>query len=149
MKNLLLFSLLILFTIVNIIDAVSSFFILRGEANPVFLLTKSIWFLIGIKVLINTTLWVMYFVNTYKHEGYYFTILLIIILMCCTIGYAAYGNINAINNPKIIEEASKLTTEQKVAGYHTYMFYMYIYPLLVGIITYLVFIFSKHTIGLK
>jgi hypothetical protein len=149
MKNNLLFFLLCIFTLVNIVDALSSFYILTGEANPVFLLTKSIWILIGIKIFINATLWTMYFVNTYKHEGYYFAILLIIILMCCTIGYAAYGNITAINNPTILEQASKLTTEQKVSGYHKYIFFMYIYPLLVGIITYIIFMISKHNIGIK
>ncbi len=129
MKNKVFFYLFLIFLIVNVVDMITATFIARGESNPIFLVTGSIWSMIAFKCLIVYTLW--WFMNRgiYYSHFYYFMSIMILLLGSLAIGIGVYSNIIGMMNPQILQAASEMTMAEKVQGYTVMISIIYIVPM--------------------
>lgn len=116
MKNKLFFILIAIFTILNLVDMVTAFFILSGESNPVYMFMGK-WAFILVKLSINILIIIIYNKNVYKSQFEYFLLLTITVLGIFLLGVGAYSNIMGMLNPSVIEYASNLSTSEKLQSY--------------------------------
>jgi len=145
-KNPILFTLVAIFLIVNIVDSITAFFILPGEANPLFLIIGSIWPVILLKIVIIGGLIAFYVRNRYPSELMYYLIILILMLGIPAVGIATYGNIIGMQNPEALEAASKLSSEVKTKAYFTFMAIIYYIPLVFSVFTFVLYNVSKKNV---
>jgi hypothetical protein len=82
--------------------------------------------------------------NTYNsHFGYYLT-LIILILSVGAVAIAVGGNVYAALNPTVLAASSSLSQEEKMQGYTSYMFVVYLLPLMLSL---LAFKFYEWSVG--
>ena len=129
MKNPIFFFILVAFTIVNIADAITAFFILDGEANPIYLLTGSIWPVILLKIIIVGILWCYWYRNIYATNFVYYIIILVSVMGTLMVAFGTWSNVQGIMNPELIEMAKQIPTEEKIEIYKVTMFWIYIVPM--------------------
>jgi len=130
LKNPILFFILLAFVIVNIVDSVTAFFILPGEANPIYIWTGSIYAVIALKIFFIYIGIFYYRRGIFFNNLSYYVYLVTFTLATLVIGFAAFGNIIGIQNPEIIVQASQVSDGQKVKDYFTVMSIIYYVPFL-------------------
>ena len=117
LNSRLLFTIIIFFIVVNILDVVTAMFILPGESNPIYLLTQSVATLWILKfVIISAVLWV-YFNNKYPSKFWLFSYIYTLIIGSLLISFGVVSNIVGILNPTIIQSATALSTTVKIKYY--------------------------------
>ena len=129
MKNKVFFYLFLIFLIVNIVDIFTATFILKGESNPLFLMTGSFWITIIFKCLVVYGLWWFMKRGIYFSHFYYFMCIMILLLGSLAVGLGVYSNILGILNPQALQTASEMTTVEKVEGYTIMISVIYIFPM--------------------
>jgi hypothetical protein len=134
-----MFWLFIVLVVLNIIDYFSAGFVLGGEANPVFLLTGSMITVLLLKVSLLLVIGYFIIKNSYNTRFSLFLTVIILILSIGATGIAAGGNVYAAFNPVVLEQASQLTQQEKVQGYTSYMFIIYLLPLLLSVLSFKIF----------
>lgn len=142
MKRNALFYLVILFVLLNIVDIITTIFILPGESNPIFLLTNSFMTVMFLKILIIITVCWMFYHNKFKNTRWYFLFICVLVYGTLALFLAQLINISAINHPVVIKQASEATVTQKVSGYATFMGVIYLFPI---IFSYVCFLFYDLT----
>ena len=131
LKNPIVFFILLAFVIVNIVDVITAFFILPGEANPIYILTSSIYPVILLKILLIWGGIFFYRRGIFANHLSYYAYIVIFTLSTVVIGLAAYGNIYGMQHPDIIEEASNVPDSEKVADYFSFMSIIYYIPVVI------------------
>ncbi len=148
-KNPILFGLVFLFSLLSILDIITSYFILPGEANPIYLLTGNIIFMIIFKiVLIIIAIWI-YVTNKFPTHFSYYSLMIIFLLANLLLLLAVVGNIIGILNPIYVETASELTTTQKAQGYSTLLGVIYLFPLLFSLLAFKLYEWSLKYISFE
>ena len=136
MRNPILFFITVAFILVNLVDAITAFFILPGESNPLFILTGSLLIPIILKGLF---IWFAIFIyrrNIFPSNFMYYSWMMILILSTLMIGFAASGNIKGIMNPELIEDVKDIPDDVKVKYYVKAVSIMYYIPLLLSILSF-------------
>ena len=148
-KNPILFGLVFLFFLLSILDIITSYFILPGEANLIYLLTGNIIFMIIFKiVLIIIAIWI-YVTNKFPTHFSYYSLMIIFLLANLLLLLAVVGNIIGILNPIYVETASELTTTQKAQGYSTLLGVIYLFPLLFSLLAFKLYEWSLKYISFE
>lgn len=129
MKNPIFFCILVALTIVNAVDAITAFFILDGEANPLYLLTGSMWPVILSKLFVLGLLWFYWYRNIYASNFIYYLMILFSVIVTLMVGLAAYGNIQGMLHPELVEAVKDIPKAEKIQAYKTFMIWMYIVPM--------------------
>lgn len=145
-NNPVLFALVVLFILVNIVDAITAFFILPGEANPIFLIFGTIWPVILIKILIIAIVIYYVFRNIYPSDLMYYLIIVILTLGIIVISLASYGNIKGIQNPELVEAAKDIPAETKAKVYFEFAKWYYYSPLVFCLITFILYDVSRKKV---
>ena len=128
-KNPILFYTFLVFLVVNIADAITSFFILDAEANPLFLLTGNIWGVIALKFAVVFLIGFFVVRNIYDTNFNYYTFVLIIVLGIFLVGIGVYSNIWGMNNPEGLEQSASIPQEEKLKAYGTMITVIYFLPM--------------------
>lgn len=139
MKNPVLFIVFFIFSIANIVDIITAFFILPGEANPIYLLTGNIYIILIAKIAFISILYYYYHRNIYPSNFMYYLIVMILVLGSMVTGLAVYANISGILNPKIVEQAVQMSTEEKVVNYVVFSAVFYIIPVVFCLLTFIIY----------
>lgn len=135
--------------LLNIIDIVSAAFVRGGEANPLFLFSKSLIPVVLLKVVTLGVLGFYLYRNKYNSNfGYYLT-LIILILVIGVIGIAAFGNIYALQHPEILQKATAMTNDEKLQGYTNYMLLVYLLPLLLSLLAFKIYEWTLQYANIK
>lgn len=141
MKNKALFYIFLAFFVANIVDAVTSFFILPGESNPLYLLTKSIVPVLLFKFGIVFGVWYFINRNIYSSNMQYYIFIVIIIFGGIMVSLGAVSNIYGILHPAIIQESSAIPTNEKIGAYSWFVSVVYLLPAALCLL--LFFIYDK------
>ena len=137
LKNPILFYLVFVFCILSILDIITSYFILPGEGNPIYLLTGSIIFMIVFKLGLMITAVSIYRSDKYYPSHFMYYLLMIILLLAnLLLVIAVIGNVIGILNPAIVEQSSQLTTTQKAKGYSAFIGLIYLLPLMLSLLAF-------------
>jgi len=129
MRNPIVFFIFLVFALLNIADAVTALFILPGEANPLFLLTGSIWIVIILKVIVVGSTYMLYKNHKYPSNMYYYMLVLFLIVGSVLIGFGVYSNVQGIRSPELVEMARNMPASVKTAAYISYVKWMYVLPM--------------------
>lgn len=149
LKNPVFFILLLIFSITNIIDGITALFILDGEANIIFLLTGSIWYVILLKIFVIIFLIYIYKTNIFPSNFYYYMIMLAIIFGTLLFSLGTYSNIQGIMNPEILEVTSQISVREKTNFYVLISSIFYIMPCALSLLSFKCYEWSLKYIKLK
>lgn len=144
MKNPLIFWFLVVFTLVNLVDAITVYWILPGESNPLILLTGGTFIVMSLKFILIVGLWFLWYDNTYPGHMTYYSLILIIVVGTFLIGFAAYGNIQGIINPELVKASADIPVKEKIHAYNLFILFFYALP---GIASMGVFFVYDKTVG--
>lgn len=145
-KNPILFWLVFVFTALNIIDVITTLFILPGESNILYLMTGHLWPVLLIKLLFNIGIIYLYKKNIYPSEMTYYLLVTALVIGVVLFALAQYSNISAIFQPKLLEEASNATVQEKAASYITIILIIYIIPLFFCVTSFIAYNKSKKRV---
>ncbi len=118
-----------IFLILNLVDIVTAFFILPGEANPLFLLSGSIFIVLIIKILVVYGVWYYTRRNIYPSNFYYYLMIMFMMLGSLAVAIGSYNNIQGILHPEYVEAAKDIPKEVKYQAYGLFVSFIYIIPL--------------------
>jgi hypothetical protein len=141
-KNPLIYFFWVL-VVLNLIDFISALFITTGEANPIFLLSKSMLPVLALKIATLGVFGYYVYRNSYNSNFTYYLTLLVMMLGIGITGIAAFGNIYAATHPSVLAAATTMTTEEKVSGYAWYIGLIYLMPLLLSVLTFKIYEWTK------
>ncbi len=145
MKNPIFFWTMVIFGIANIIDAFTAMFILPGEANPLYLLTGTIWSIIILKGLLLLGLYAYYKRNKFPSNFTYFFLLWVLVIGTVGVSLGAASNIYGMMNPSVIEAASNTSSSEKLVSYGLFTLIFMILPTIFPLITFKLYDMSvKH-----
>ena len=148
-KNPLTFYSFLVLILLNVVDYISAGFVLGAEANPLFLLTKSMWVVLGLKIFVLIAFGYFTIKNVYNTHFSYYLILIIMILSIGAVGIAAGGNVYAAFNPQVMQTASNMTTAEKVSGYSWYLGIIYLLPLGLSLLAFKMYEWSIKNVEFK
>jgi hypothetical protein len=130
--------------LVSTVDFIGAIFVQSGEANPLFVLSKSLLPVLGLKVLTLGIFGFYLYRNKYNSDFGYFLTLMVLILGIGITAVAAVGNIYAATHPIVLAVATTMTSAEKVSGYAWYVGMMYLLPLVLNMITFKIFQWTKR-----
>ena len=139
MQNKPFFILLIVFTLLNIADVITTQFILPGEANPIYNLTNSLIPIYLLKALIIYIVYKFYKRGIYPSNMNYYVFLSLLIYGSFVLLLAQIININAIINPEVLEAAAQTTTSERTTQYFWFMNLFYLAPILFNMLTFWIY----------
>jgi len=148
-KNPILFYLLVTFLIVNVLDFITSLFILPAETNPIVLLTQSPTIFFFFKVVIVGFAFLIYNKNEYPSHTTYYGFMLCLILGIFMLGLGTYSNIIGIMSPHYVSEVAQMPVKEKTQSYFLFVFIIYIAPILFSLLTFKLYRKSYRHIKLK
>jgi hypothetical protein len=138
-KNPPMFYLLVLFTLLNVMDMITTMFIIKGEANPLYHLTGSILPVFAIKIFVVVLIWFLFSRGVFSSNTTYFMLIVIMIYAIVALTFAQYMNIRAMLNPVLLEQAAGVTTGEKVTMYVWLMNIIYLFPIIMSWISFLLY----------
>lgn len=136
--------------ILNIIDVITAYKILPGEANPIYLLTGSYLVIVGAKIfVIGVLLWgyKSCFRTQSKRpsDSALFIYTIYLLLFICALSFGIYTNTSAedVQISNIAEQKAEMTDQQlndynqdTIRLYFRIIFTLMIYPAIIGIIAF-------------
>jgi len=147
LKNPIFFVLVCIFALINLADAITAFFILPAEANPIYLITGGgIIFLDILKIAFVVLMFYVYKKNQFPTSFNYFMFITVMVLGSFLIGVAVYTNIVGIMNPHLVEQASNIPTGEKIKEYFWYVGILYVIPVILNLICFKLYEHSRHKI---
>lgn len=138
-KNKPLFYLIIVFILLNIVDMITTMFILEGESNPIFHMLGSIWPVFILKLVVIGVIIVFYRRAIFTGKGQYYLFITTLVYSVVALGIAQINNIHAILNPVVLATAAAVPTETKVAGYIAFMNIVYLLPILFSWVSFMIY----------
>lgn len=138
-----------LFSILNIIDGITALFILPGETNPIYLLTGSIWVLIGYKILLIFLVWWVYYKQEFPNNFTYFITILILVFGCLGFGLGIYSNVYGMMHHEVVTYSAELSTGQKLTQYSTMVGIFLLLPMIFNLISFWIYDKTKDRVWIK
>lgn len=138
-KNPPLFYLLALFIVLNLMDIVTTLFIIRGEANPLYHLTGSILPVFILKIIIMIVVVFMYYRGVFSSNTTYYMLIVILVYTCVALTIAQISNIYAMFHPAVLAEAAAASTSSKVSSYVLFMNLVYLLPIFLSWLSFIIF----------
>lgn len=139
-----MFWLCIVFAVVNLVDLVTAYYILPGEANPLYLLTGSIILVDILKIGLVVGLFYFCLRNVFPTHFNYYMLLMVLGLGSLVVGMGAYSNISGIINPEIVQTAQNIPQAEKIEAYFYFVEFIYVLPMIISLT-----IFKLYDISLK
>lgn len=127
-KNPILFCLVVLFVAANILDSITAYFILPGEANPIYLLTGNLWLMYVFKFGVIFVMIYWYRNNLFESHFSYFMLIMILIMFTLILSMGVASNIYGILNPSVVVESANIPTGEKVKAYSLFVIIIYAIP---------------------
>lgn len=142
--------LLVLFVAGNVLDIASTLFVLPGEANPIYLITGSLWPLIILKVVLVGGIVYTIVKRRFSNETSYFVLVSVLVfltvLLFAVAGRNAYHGLNteetyvspATGEPvTYVEYIGETTTpEERMQEYNYLALILYVIPLAILIVAF-------------
>jgi hypothetical protein len=128
--------LMIIFTLLNVCDAVTTMFIFEGESNPVFNMVGNIWIMFLIKFAVVGFVWVFALRNVYPNNMSYYMLISVIVYGSLILAIAQVGNINGIIHPQEIADAAATSIPERTNYYMTFVSIFYLIPVLFSLLTF-------------
>ena len=135
-RNPVLFWLIGIFIFLNIIDTITALFILPGEANPIFLLFKSFWPVVLVKLGLIVLLIMVYRQNETITEFTHYMYFLVLIMSFGILGLGVYSNIQGIMNPSLLAEAANVPAGEKIKAYSNVVTLLYFMPVILSLVAF-------------
>ena len=133
------FYLLIFFVFLNIVDLVTTVFILPSESNPIYLLTHSYLSILLIKIVVVAAIIWLFVKNQYNNKVTFYLFVCTIVYGTLALGIAQAVNIYAILHPALIVQGAQVTTQDKVTSYNSFMLVIYLIPILLSLICFWIY----------
>ena len=144
-----LFVIVCVFAFVSLLDVFTAMFILPYEANPIYLMTKSVSLLWGLKILLIVMVMFIYFSNRYEKQSAYFSFVYILLLGIILFGLGVYSNVNGMLNQEVINYNAGLSTDEKIGAYSSVILFFMIIPYIFGVVAFEIYNRTVHQIRLK
>ena len=144
-KNKTLLVLMVLFTLLNICDVVTTNFIIKGESNPIVNLVGNMWIMVFFKFLIVAFIWIYVYRNLFPTNMSYFILIAILVYGSLALVLAQVVNINAMINPNILAQAAAMPISERTQSYLIIMNIIYLIPILFTILTFWLYERSRNT----
>ena len=141
--------LFILFLLVNVADIISSFFILKGESNPLYILFGNIWILYALKIALIIGAFLIIKNNKYETNFGLYMMIVFMLYGSFVTGIGVYSNIVGINNPQALEAAAQIPNEVKVQQYSKFITILYLIPSLFTLFAFKVYEWAHKYTDLK
>ena len=148
-KNPILLVLFLIFTLVNLIDLLTSLFITPGESNPIYLLTGNIAVLAGFKLFLVLVIFWIYKKNLFPSRFWYFFFLHILVVGSYMLSLGIYNNFQGIGNPQLLEASRQLSTQVKLSMYIKFIAVIYTIPLVLSLLSFKLYELSQRTIKIE
>jgi len=151
LKNPIVFWLLIVFTAGNLLDSFTTFFVLPGEANPIYLMTGSVWVLIVFKMLLTISLWWFYFKAKFKTHFQYYNLILVLVMSATVLLFASISNIFNLLTvaPEVIAQQAAVSAGTKIKYYTYITSLIYLMPYAMSLLSFYLYEKSKHNVRFK
>lgn len=147
LKNPFLFFIILIFCIMNLLDIVTSYFIVAGEANPIYLLTGSLNLLSAFKIGILLIAIFVYRSNTFKSHMSYFMLISILVMSILMFGLAVFGNFYGMNDPAVVQAASQIAPKERVQNYFMFVGIIYVLPYGLSVLSFWIYDKSKKYVN--
>jgi hypothetical protein len=145
-NNKPLFYLLIVFIILNIVDVITTTFILKGESNPLYHLFGTIWVIYILKIVVIWVAWRWYSKNIFPSNFAYYMFIAIILYGSVILGLAMIVNLKGMFNPVALEQAAQLPVEQKIQSYVYVVNIFYLIPVLFSLLCFWIYDKSRQLV---
>jgi len=139
MKRNALFYLVAFFVILNLLDIVTTLFILPGESNPIYLLTKSLFIMLIFKIIVVGIVCWIFYRNKFTNQRAYFLFITILLYGTIALTLAQVINIYAIIHPTVLQQAAQQTTQEKVTSYAWIMNIIYLCPVIFSWLCFIIY----------
>jgi hypothetical protein len=144
-ENKTILVLMVIFTLLNICDVVTTIFIIEGEANPIVNWIGNMWVMVLFKFLLVAFLWLYVLRNLYPTNMSYFMIIAILIYGSLALTLAQVVNIHAMMNPEVLAQAAATPVKERTQSYMIVMNLVYLIPILITILTFWLYERSRRT----
>ena len=134
-----LFYLVSFFIFLNIVDMLTTIFILPGESNPLYLLTGSFITILIIKILVMILIIVIYRKHTYKSTIMFYGFICVLVYGSIALTIAQIGNIYGIFNPAVIAEGASMSKGEKANYYYIFMSIVYLLPIMFSMVCFWIY----------
>lgn len=145
-KNPILLIIVSLFIFLNLIDMITTIFIIDGESNPIYNITGSIVPVLLIKIGICFLIVRWYIRGTFPTNFSYYFLLAILLYGCIILAFAQYINIYGIFHPSLITEASNVPAKERITNYFTIVGLIFFIPILISLVLFWLYDKSKNNI---
>lgn len=139
MKRNVLFYLIAVFVLLNVIDIVTTLFILPGESNPIYLFTKSIFIMLLFKIIVVGIICWVFYRNRFSNQRAYFLFITILFYGTIALTLAQIVNIYAIIHPAVLQQAASSTTQEKINSYAWIMNIIYFCPVIFSWLCFIIY----------
>ena len=139
MKKNVLFYLVAAFVIFNIVDIATTLFILPGESNPIYLLSKSLFVMLLLKIIVVGVVCWIFYRNKFTNQRAYFLFITILFYGSIALLLAQIINIYAIMHPAVLQQAAQQTTQQKISSYAWIMNLIYLCPVIFSWLCFIIY----------
>jgi len=136
LKNPILFWMIAIFIFLNLADIATAFFILPGEANPLFLLTKSFNPVIIVKLGLIILLIAVYRRNETISEFTHYMYILTLVMSFGILGMGIYANIQGMMEPELVALQANVPAGEKIAAYGKAVGLFYMIPTIFSLIAF-------------
>jgi hypothetical protein len=143
--NKTLFWVMMVFTLLNLCDVVTTMFIFEGEANPLFNAVNNFGIIILLKFLIVGFIWIFVLRNLYPNHMSYFMLIAVVVYGSVALLIAQIININGIFNPEIIQRAASTAVIDRTNYYFTFMSVIYLIPIIFSLLCFWIYNRSYKT----
>lgn len=147
--NPLIFVLIILFILLNIGDVITTYYILPGESNPLYLLTGSLFWVFLLKIFLIGTIIYIYIKNKFKSHIWYYTYNLVLVFGILLLTLAVINNGRAIGKEEIIKNASEVPKSDKIFVYSLLMLFLYLIPAIINIVIFIIYDKTVHKVNFE
>jgi hypothetical protein len=143
--NKTILTLLVIFTLLNLCDVVTTMFIIKGESNPIVNLVGNMWIMVFFKFLLVAFIWIYALRNLYPSNMSYFILIAILIYGSLALTIAQVVNINAMIHPSVLAQAVSTPVAQRTQSYAIVMSIVYMIPILLTLLTFWLYERSRAT----
>jgi len=117
------------FAVVNLADIITAQYILPGEANPIYLLTGSVWFVVALKIGVVAGVYFYIQRNVFPTDFMLFIIIMLLLLGTFTISLGVLSNVLGIINPEEVVAAAEVSAGEKIQEYSILVSILYVFPM--------------------
>jgi len=114
-------------------------YILPGEANPIYLLTGSVLWLMILKGAVLAAVVYYYNHNKWTSHVVYYEYILILLLSSFSFMVGIYSNIQGMKHSELVQAAASMSTADKITAYSWTMGLIYVVPLVFSVVAFWIY----------